>query len=265
MTTIAEQCTDGTDARGGRNSAEGTGRDRQVNVSRNHGGRCRPGNGQDDCRPESGGVRALSFPSITNRGVLVFGPNRRFLTYISDVLPSLGENDVQLATLSNLIGVEATTTEADQFAPIKGRAKFADGLARWVKAREPYGMPLELQTAHGTVVLDSELVDTARRSALQRGIGHNRAWDLFTEQHVAELVNDLKQQTTRELSDFEAAIKEFLGIDLYRIFAGDPRRGRSDDVDASAGGSPTIRASGDADLTPEFRIKRPICRTLYGL
>ncbi len=40
-----------------------------------------------------------AFPSLAERGVLVYGPNRRFLDYISDVLPSLGENDVRLATL----------------------------------------------------------------------------------------------------------------------------------------------------------------------
>lgn len=105
-----------------------------------------------------------------------------------------------------------------------------------MQARQPHGVPLELQTAHETVVLDSDLVDASRRNALQEGIGHNRARELFTEHIVADLVNELEQQTAKELSDFEAELKEVLGIDLDRKFAGDPRRVSSDDADRSAEG-----------------------------
>lgn len=195
-----------------------------------------PGTGKTIVALHRAAYVLYAFPSIADRGVLVFGPNRRFLTYISDVLPSLGENDVQMATLPDLIGAEALKTEPDQLARIKGRAQFAEGLARWVQAREPYGVPLELQTAHGTVVLDSDLVDAARRNALQEGIGHNRARELFTEHIVADLVNELEQQTAKELSDFEAEIKELMGIDLDRMFAGDPRVASSDDADVSDDG-----------------------------
>jgi DNA helicase IV len=195
-----------------------------------------PGTGKTIVALHRAAYVLYAFPQIVDRGVLVFGPNRRFLTYISDVLPSLGENDVQLATLPDLIGVEATKTEPDQLARIKGRTQFADGLAHWVKARQPHGVPLELQTAHGTVVLDANRVDAARRSALQGGVGHNSARELFTEHVVAELVNELEQQTAKELSDFEAEIKEFLGIDLDRMFAGAPQRVSSDDADVSTDG-----------------------------
>ncbi|WP_243842877.1 MULTISPECIES: AAA family ATPase [unclassified Mumia] len=195
-----------------------------------------PGTGKTIVALHRAAYVLYAFSQIADRGVLVFGPNRRFLTYISEVLPSLGENDVQLATLPDLIGAEATKTEPDEVARLKGRAEFADGLARWVQARQPHGVPLEFQTAHGTVVLDSDRVDAARRSALQGGIGHNRARELFTEHVVAELVNELEQQTAKELTDFEAEIKEFLGIDLDRMFAGNPRRVSSDDADVSADG-----------------------------
>jgi DNA helicase IV len=195
-----------------------------------------PGTGKTIVALHRAAYVLYAFPSIADRGVLVFGPNARFLTYISDVLPSLGENDVQLATLPDLVSVEATRTEPDGLARIKGRAQFADALARWVQARQPHGISLEVQTAHGTVVLDPEQVDAARRSALQGGVGHNRARELFIEQVVAELVNELEQQTANELSDFEAEIKEFLGIDLDRMFAGSAPARQLDDADASADG-----------------------------
>ncbi|MCD0486562.1 ATP-dependent DNA helicase, partial [Streptacidiphilus sp. ASG 303] len=46
-----------------------------------------------------------AFPRAAAEGVLVVGPNTRFLDYTSQVLPSLGENDVVLATCGELAGV----------------------------------------------------------------------------------------------------------------------------------------------------------------
>lgn len=154
----------------------------------------------------------------------MFGPNSRFLTYISDVLPSLGENDVQMATLADLMNSEAPKTEPDQLARIKGRTQLAEGLACWVRARGPSGVPLEVQTAHGTVFLAPDRADAARCSALREGIGHNRAPDLFTEHIVADLVGELERQTAKELSDLETEIKVLMGIDLDRMFAADHLR-----------------------------------------
>ncbi|MFF4284088.1 hypothetical protein ACWCXK_00835 [Streptomyces sp. NPDC001739] len=43
-----------------------------------------------------------AFPRVAEQGVLVLGPNTRFVDYISQVLPSLGENDAVLATCADL-------------------------------------------------------------------------------------------------------------------------------------------------------------------
>ena len=49
---------------------------------------------------------------LENRGVLVVGPNATFLRYIGQVLPSLGETSVLLATIGELYpGIAATGTE----------------------------------------------------------------------------------------------------------------------------------------------------------
>ncbi|MEU1877973.1 ATP-dependent DNA helicase [Streptosporangium sp. NPDC020072] len=184
-----------------------------------------PGTGKTIVALHRAAYVLYAFPAIAERGVLVFGPNRRFLAYISNVLPSLGENDVELATAPDLVGVEATRTEPEAIARVKGRARFAEALARRVRAREPYGVPLPLTTAHGSVTLDSTRVDAARRGALQGGIGHNRARELFLEYIVDELVNELEQQTAKEIADFEDELRELSGIDLDRMFAhrpGDP-------------------------------------------
>ncbi len=194
-----------------------------------------PGTGKTIVALHRAAYVLYAFPALADRGVLVFGPNRRFLRYISDVLPSLGENDVQLATLPDLIGIEPTTTDPDDVARLKGRAEYADRLAQWVRARQPLGMPLTLHTAQGTVVLGSGMVDAARRSAQQGGIAHNPARERFLEHIVDELVNELEQQTAQEDSEFEAELRDVVGIDLERMFAGERAHAGASRDAASAG------------------------------
>ncbi len=57
-------------------------------------------------------------------GVLIVGPNRPYLHYVADVLPSLGEEDVQVCTLPDLLpeGAGAPPEPDPQVAAIKGSA-----------------------------------------------------------------------------------------------------------------------------------------------
>lgn len=195
-----------------------------------------PGTGKTIVALHRAAYVLYAFPAIARRGVLVYGPNKRFLAYISDVLPSLGENDVELATASDLVGVVATRTEPEAVARAKGRHRMAEAIAHRVRERQPHGVPLPLSTALGRVVLDASRVDAARRGALQGGVGHNRGRTLFVEHVVDELVNDLEQQTAKEMSDFEDELKEVSGIDLDRMFArrvGDPDPDEPDSADES--------------------------------
>ncbi|OIJ27211.1 HelD family protein [Nocardioides luteus] len=189
-----------------------------------------PGTGKTIVALHRAAYVLYAFPSIAERGVLVFGPNRRFLTYISEVLPSLGENDVVLATMPDLVDVEATRAEPDHIARIKGRSALADGLARLVRSHQPHGVPLELKTTHDTVTLAPEVVDAARRQALQGDVGHNRARALFTEYVVDDLVSELERRTTTEMSDFEEELEALLGIDLDRL-AGVDGEASQDELD----------------------------------
>src|SRR3984957_5986145 len=72
---------------------------------------------------------------LARRGILVIGPSAAFLRYIDQVLPSLGENDVVLATTGALFpSVDARGTDTPQAARVKGNAKMADVLAKAVTA-----------------------------------------------------------------------------------------------------------------------------------
>ncbi|MGV9481807.1 HelD family protein [Gordonia aichiensis] len=180
-----------------------------------------PGTGKTIVALHRAAYVLYAFPAIADRGVLIFGPNARFLSYISDVLPSLGENDVAMATAADLIAVQPGRLESDGVARAKGRGSCAAELARFVQARQPRGRSLRVHTEHGTVVVEPDRVDDARRRALQGGAGHNPARESFIEYLVDDVVTELERQTVQEISDFEAEIKEAFGIDLDRMFASD--------------------------------------------
>lgn len=76
------------------------------------------------------------FP-LEGQGVLVVGPNRLFLGYIEQVLPSLGEAGVQLAVLADLIDdVRVDGFDTDVAARVKGDLRMTSVLARAVRDRQ---------------------------------------------------------------------------------------------------------------------------------
>jgi len=100
-----------------------------------------PGTGKTIVALHRAAYVLYAFPSIADRGVLVFGPNQRFLTYISEVLPSLGENDVKLATMPDLVGVEATRAEADHIARVRDARPSPMDSPAWCGAISPTAYP----------------------------------------------------------------------------------------------------------------------------
>jgi DNA helicase IV len=80
---------------------------------------------------------------IEHNGVLIIGPSARFLRYIGDVLPGLGERSVRMARIVDLLGEGlATLDEPPVLQRIKGDARMAtvlDRLARrwpWSRVRD---------------------------------------------------------------------------------------------------------------------------------
>jgi DNA helicase IV len=69
-------------------------------------------------------------------GVLVVGPNSAFLSYISAVLPALGEVDVRQVTLEEMVGhrVEVRAVDPAPLAVLKGDPRMATVLSRAVHA-----------------------------------------------------------------------------------------------------------------------------------
>jgi DNA helicase IV len=115
------------------------------------------------------------FP-LEGQGVLVIGPNRLFLGYIEQVLPSLGEAGVELAVLADLVvpRVRVLGRDTGLTSRIKGDLRMIDLVTRAVHDRErPLRADLEvgygLQTLRLTVAESARIVHEARR----RYRGHN--------------------------------------------------------------------------------------------
>ncbi|NIK58731.1 HelD family protein [Kribbella shirazensis] len=68
-------------------------------------------------------------------GVLVLGPNQAFLRYISAVLPTLGEVDVEQTTIERLLDHEARGTDDPAAAAVKHDVRMADVLRNAVHGR----------------------------------------------------------------------------------------------------------------------------------
>jgi DNA helicase IV len=120
------------------------------------------------------------FP-LEDQGVLVIGPNRVFLRYIEQVLPSLGEAGVEQVVLADLIpdvrfAARGEQSDSPLAARIKGDARMSDVIDHAVNDRErPLRDDLVVPFRSGYVRLRAD--DTVRmvKQARRRFRRHNSA------------------------------------------------------------------------------------------
>ncbi|MEU4688684.1 ATP-binding domain-containing protein [Actinoplanes sp. NPDC023714] len=134
---------------------------------------------------------------LSARGVLIVGPNATFLRYISQVLPSLAETGVLLATPGDLFpGIAAGRPEPPATAEIKGRAGMVEILEASVRDRERVpasGVPITVD--RHDLVVTPQAVDSARTHARSSGLLHNLARPIFER----ALLDDLAAQVAERI------------------------------------------------------------------
>lgn len=154
----------------------------------------------------------FAHPEIGRRGVLLLGPSRRFLDYVEQVLPALGETAVVSTTCDALVpGATVERPESRSVAEIKGRDLWRQALERVVCDLVPDAGDL-------TFVLDGERYPISRsrlagvlRSALagDRSLLAARAF-AFGLLHDA-LVDAAVERTTALLGSVEDGLEDILG------------------------------------------------------
>jgi DNA helicase IV len=114
---------------------------------------------------------------LASQGVLLVGPSPVFLRYIEQVLPSLGEQDVQLTTIGGLKPqLSSRPREIAEVAAVKGDARMAAVVAKAVGDRQralPRDVPLAVDGLRVILRRDdsARVVQGARR---QRGTHNER-------------------------------------------------------------------------------------------
>ncbi|MFF5161600.1 HelD family protein [Streptomyces sp. NPDC000348] len=129
---------------------------------------------------------------LARRAVLIVGPNPAFLGYIGEVLPSLGETGVLLATVGELFpGVRTTRTDTPEAAAVKGRAEMAGVLADVVRDRQALPDPvIAIEHDREVLMLDDGLVNVARERTRAAKLPHNVAREHF-EGHILNALTDM--------------------------------------------------------------------------
>ncbi|GGK84589.1 DNA helicase [Mangrovihabitans endophyticus] len=134
---------------------------------------------------------------LTRQGVLILGPNPTFLRYISQVLPSLAETGVLLATLGDMFpGVRARGAEPSPSAALKGEPAMlpvlAAAVADWQTVPHDH---VEVDHDGYPLRIDRAVCEDARAAARRSGRPHNIARAHF----VTEVVHALSVQIAERI------------------------------------------------------------------
>ncbi|MEJ5253938.1 MAG: UvrD-helicase domain-containing protein [Acidimicrobiales bacterium] len=155
------------------------------------------------------------FP-LEGQGVLVIGPNRLFLGYIEQVLPSLGEAGVELAVLADLVpDVRINGYDTGVAARVKGDLRAAELLARAVRDRErPLRDDLVVPYGLQRLVLDRATSRRIVEEARRRYRRHNPARRFVEGELFAALAasgrGELSAAQVRERLSHDPLVREAL-------------------------------------------------------
>jgi DNA helicase IV len=154
---------------------------------------------------------------LARTGVLVVGPNPVFLRYIEQVLPSLGETGVVLATLATLVpGVVVTAEDSAAAAAAKASLSMVDRVVAAVAACQR--VPNEPRTVifdEHELILSPQQIAGARSRARRTGRRHNRARYAFAKQLLRMLVRDVVGRDP-ELSGQRWVVQNLMRNDDFR-------------------------------------------------
>ncbi|MGE5132453.1 MAG: HelD family protein [Gemmatimonadota bacterium] len=184
-----------------------------------------PGTGKTAVALHRAAYLLYTHQHLAARGVLVVGPSATFLSYISQVLPGLGETSVLLATVGELFpGVTAGRAEGRAAGEIKGRAAMAGVLAAAVRDRQAATGATGVEFAGEPLELGARAIRGAAQRARDTGLPHNQARPVFQRLIVAALAEryaartrELEERLEAEVADILAGASAAIEADLAAL------------------------------------------------
>lgn len=155
------------------------------------------------------------FP-LEGQGVLVVGPNRVFLSYIEQVLPSLGEAGVEIAVLADLVPqVRVSGYDDEDVARVKGDLRMVGLVRRAVRDRErplrrPLRVPYGVQHLVVTPEESAQIVAQARRRFRTHNAGRRQVEQLLFEALAATSRTEDPPEVVRERTRRDPLVREAL-------------------------------------------------------
>jgi DNA helicase IV len=155
------------------------------------------------------------FP-LEGQGVMVVGPNRVFLSYIEQVLPSLGEAGVEIGQLADMVPhIRASGFDDEATARVKGDLRMIEVVRRAVRDRErPLREPLRLPYGVQHLVLSVEaskgIVSQARRRFRTHNAGRKLVEQLVFEALAATSRTEDPVEVVRERTRRDPRVREAL-------------------------------------------------------
>ncbi|MDI3405191.1 RNA polymerase recycling motor ATPase HelR [Streptomyces cavernicola] len=151
-----------------------------------------------------------SDPRLGHRkgGVLFVGPHEPYLAYVSDVLPSLGEEGVQTCTVRDLVAEGAGAPEEidAEVARLKSSADMVRAIETAVRFyEEPPTEPMTVTTPWSDVRLTADDWAEAFRAA-GPGTPHNEARDVIWDELVTILLDQQDEDVPAE--QFRRALRQ---------------------------------------------------------
>lgn len=123
---------------------------------------------------------------LEKTGVLIIGPNDKFLDYISRVLPELGETGVVPTTVGNLYpGVRPVATDSLLSQEVKGSLEMIHILTAAIRFfQQVPAEPISVQVDGITLTIEPKLVAAARTRARRSRQPHNQAQAVFIDKFM---------------------------------------------------------------------------------
>ncbi len=148
-------------------------------------------------------------------GVLVVGPHRPYLSYVEDVLPSLGEEGVQVCALTDFVaeGAAAGVEHDPEVAEIKASARLLDAVTAAVAGyQQPPTHTLRLETPWAAVEVTPAVWADAFASGATAS-AHNEARDEVWEELLdilVDLASDLASDAGSDAGAPASALRRWL-------------------------------------------------------